>query len=146
MPVFEYPSSLVPQFPEDVYCRHGISGVQPQLMECLPVDKMVAIQFLKLSQVCLTFGNPATASNVLETGIMFQGALLHLSPADTRLRLVYLRVLPTEIDDDVISPSFSEYGEIWYVNHCFYMTSWMLAIPIEWLRCCYRNPFHALSG
>ena len=50
---------------------------------------------------------------------MFQGALLHLSPADTRL-LVYLRDLPTKIDDDVISTSFSEYGEVLSVSHCYY--------------------------
>ena len=72
MPAFEYRLSLIAQFPEDVYRQQEISSVLPQLMECLPVDKIVAIQFLKLGRVRLTFGDPATASDVLETVSCFR--------------------------------------------------------------------------
>ena len=108
MPTFEYPQSLIAQFPEEVYRQHGISSVLPLLMECLPVDRVIAVQFLKLGRVRLTFDDPATAADVLESGIVFEGASLRLSPADTRLRSVYLHDMPAKIDDEVITTFFSE--------------------------------------
>lgn len=95
MPTHEYPQSLVAQFPEEIYRQHGISSVLPLLMDCLAVARVVAVQFLKLGRVRLTFDDPATATDVFESGIVFEGTTLRLSPADTRLRTVDLRDLPT---------------------------------------------------
>ena len=39
-------------------------------------------------------------------------------PADDRLRCVYLRDLPVEVDNDVVSSLLSRYGEVLSVDHC----------------------------
>lgn len=111
MPTFQYPRSLIAQFPEEIYRQHGIFSVLPLLMDCPAASSVVAEEFLKLGRIRLTFNNPDTAADVLESGIVSEGTPLRLSPTDTRLRTVHLRDLPTEDEDEVVTTFFSEYGK-----------------------------------
>lgn len=120
MPTFQYPRSLIAQFPEENYRQHGISSVLPLLMACPAADSVVAEQLLKLGRVRLTFDDPDTAANVLESGIVSEGTPLLLSPTDTRLRTVHLRDLPNEVEDEVVTTFFSEYGEVLSVSHGYF--------------------------
>lgn len=52
-------------------------------MEGLPVDRLIAVQFLKNGRVCLTFDDPGTTADVIESGIVFEGTPLRLCSADT---------------------------------------------------------------
>ena len=111
MPVFQHPGSLIACFAEDFYSNAGPSTVLPQLSESLDADKVLAAQFLRSGRVRLTFCDSDTSDAVLEKGLDYDGVPLRLLPAESRLRTVYLRDLPVEIGDAVVS-SLSEYGEV----------------------------------
>ena len=59
-------------------------------------------------------------SAVLRNGLELEGLSVQLMPADDRLRCVYLRDLPVEVDDDVVSSFLSRYGEVLSVDHCYF--------------------------
>ena len=120
MPVFQPPRSLIACFPEDVYSNAGPSTVLSQLLESLDADKVLAAQFLRSGRVRLTFCDSDTCNAVLEKGLDYDGVPLRLLPADSRLRTVYLRDLPVEIGDGVVSSSLSEYGELLSVEYGYY--------------------------
>ena len=103
MPTFQYPRSLVVQFQEDVYKNVGASEILPHLMKCLDADKILVVQFLRAEKVCLTFDHPEVRSAVLRNGLELEGLSVQLMPADDRLRAVYVRDLPVEVDNDVVS-------------------------------------------
>ena len=83
MPTFEYPQSLIALFSEEVYCQQGRNIQCPTTFDGVPVDRLIAVQFLKNGRVCLTFDDPGTTADVLESGIVFEGTPLRLCPADT---------------------------------------------------------------
>ena len=119
MPTFQYPRSLVVQF-QDVYRNVGASEILPHLMKCLDADKILAVQFLRAGKVRLTFEDPEVCSAVLRNGLELESLSVQLMPADDRLRCVYLRDLPVEVDDDVVSSFPSRYGEVLSVDHCYF--------------------------
>ena len=59
MPTFQYPQSLIAQFPEEIYQNAGTSAVLPQLMKCLDVYNVLAVQFQRAGRVRLTFEDSA---------------------------------------------------------------------------------------
>lgn len=103
---------MIAQFPKDVYQNAGISTVLPHLMECLDIDKVPAVQFMRDGRVRLICQDPEACNDVLWTGLDFDGLSVRLTPAHNRLRTAYLRNLPAEVDYDVVSFLFSEYGEV----------------------------------
>lgn len=117
MTSFEYPSSLIAQFFEDVYRKVGAADVLPHLTGSLDVDKVHAI---RSGGVLLTFSDPETCEEVLLSGIKYDGLLLHLAPADGRFHTAHLRDLPIEVDDQSVISFFSDYGEVLAIKHeCF---------------------------
>ena len=120
MPTFQYPRSLVVQFQEDGYKNVGASEILPHLMKCLDADKILAVQFLRAGKVRLTFEDPEVCSAVLRNGLELEGLSVQLMPADDRLRCVYLRDLPVEVDDDVVYSFLSRCGEVLSVDHCYF--------------------------
>ena len=88
-------------FPEDVYRAFSTSEVPTQLLECLPSDKVVAVQFLRGGVVRLTFKNEARLTDVLARGISFQEIKLRVVRAMSEVRILYVHYLPVEIPDDV---------------------------------------------
>ena len=85
MPSYQYPRSLVAQFPEDVYRNAGASDVLPLVMKNLDADKVLAVQFLRAGRVRLTFQDSETCSQVLKEGLDFGDFSVDLLPADDRL-------------------------------------------------------------
>ena len=65
-------------------------------------------------------------------------------PADDRLRCVYLRDLPVEVDDDVVSSFLSRYGEVLSVDHCYFDDFRHCVMETGWLRFCLLRIFIAL--
>ena len=120
MPTFQYPRSLVVQFQEDVYKNVGASEILPHLMKCLDADKILAVQFLRAGKERLTFDDPEKCSAVLRNGLELESLSVQVMPADDRLRSVYLRDLPVEVDDDVFSSFLSRYVEVLSVDHCYF--------------------------
>ena len=47
MPCFQFPCSLVAQFPENVYKNAGVSDILPLVMRSLDPDKISCMQFLR---------------------------------------------------------------------------------------------------
>ena len=120
MPTYQYPCSLVAQFPEDVYKNAGASDVRPLVMKGLDPDKVLGVQFLRAGKVRLTFDVPETCSAVLRNGLDLGDVTVQLSPADERVRLVHLRDLPVKVDHDFVSTFFSTYGEVLSIDHCYF--------------------------
>ena len=112
--------SLEVQFQEDVYKNVGASEILPHLIKCLDADKILAVQFLRAGKVRLTFDDPEVCSAVLRNGLELEGLSVQLMPADDRFRCVYLRDIPVEVDDDVVSSFLSRYGEVLSVDHCYF--------------------------
>ena len=109
MPTFLHPRShddrSVPE-------RRSPECVLPHLMECLDIDKVPAVQFMRDGRVRLICQDPEACNDVLRAGLDFDGLPVRLTPAHNRLRTAYLRNLPAEFDYDVVSFLFSEYGEV----------------------------------
>ena len=117
---YQYPQSLVAQFPEDVYKNAGASDVLPLVMKNLDADKVLAVQLLRAGRVRLTFQDPETCAQVLKEGLDLGEVSVDLFPADDRLRTIYLRDLPVEIEEEVVLSFLSGFGEVLSVNHCFF--------------------------
>ena len=120
MPSYQYPRSLMAQFPEDVYRNAGASDVLPLVMKNLDADKVLAVQFLRAGRVRLTFQDPETCAQVLKEGLDLGDFSVDLFPADDRLRTVHLRDLPVEIEEEVVLSFLGGFGEVLSVNHCFF--------------------------
>ena len=120
MPSYQYPRSLMAQFPEDVYRNAGASDVLPLVMKNLDADKVLAVQFLRAGRVRLTFQDPETCAQVLKEGLDLGDFSVDLFPADDRLRTVHLRDLPVEIEEEVVLSFLAGFGEVLSVNHCFF--------------------------
>ena len=88
-------------------------------MKCLDADLILAVQFLRAGKVRLTFDDPEVCSAVLRNGLETWTSV-QLMPADDRLRSVYLRDLPVEVDNDVVTSFLSRYGEVLSVDHCYF--------------------------
>ena len=89
-------------------------------MKCLDAHKILVVQFLRAGKVRLTFDELEVCSAVLRNGLELEGLSVQLMPADDRLRSVYLRDLPVEVDNDVVSSFLSRYGEVLSVDHCYF--------------------------
>ena len=120
MPSFQYPCSLVAQFSEEVYKNAGASDVLPLVMGSLDADKVRAVQFLRAGRVRVTFQDSQTCSQILEDGLDLGDVSVQLFPADERLRTVYIRDLPVEIEHEVVSNFLAEFGEVLSVGYCFF--------------------------
>ena len=119
MPCFQFPCSLVAQFPENVYKNAGVSDILPLVMRSLDPDKISCMQFLRAGKLRLTFQDAEACSAVLKDGLDLD-FLVQLLPADDRIRVVHLRDLPVEVDDDSVSAFLSDYGEVLSVDHCHF--------------------------
>ena len=119
MPCFQFPCSLVAQFPENVYKNAGVSDILSLVMRSLDPDKISCMQFLRAGKLRLTFQDAEACSAVLKDGLDLDFPV-QLLPADDRIRVVHLRDLPVEVDDDSVSAFFSDYGEVLSVDHCHF--------------------------
>ena len=119
MPCFQFPCSLVAQFPENVYKNAGVSDILPLVMRSLDPDKISCMQFLRAGKLRLTFQDAEACSAVLKDGLDLDFPV-QLLPADDRIRVVHLRDLPVEVDDDSVSAFLSDYGEVLSVDHCHF--------------------------
>ena len=86
----------------------GITAVLPHLTEGFDTSKVRAIQFLRSGRVRLTFVDPETCEEVLQSGLEYDGSPLHLAPADSRFHTVHLRDLPVEVDDQAVLSFFND--------------------------------------
>ena len=102
-------------FPEDVCCKFSSSDVLPQLLGCLPRDKVKAVQFLRGGVVRLTFEDVAVRDDVLARGISFQEIQLRVVSAMSEVRVLYVRDLPVEVPDDVVSSLLASFGDVVHV-------------------------------
>ena len=120
--VFAYqcPLSVFVFFPEDVYHKLSSSVVLPQLLECLPRDKVKVVQFLRGGVVRLTFVDAAVRDDVLARGILFQEIQLRVVSAMSEVRVLYVRDLPIEVPDDVVSSFLSSFGDVVHVTRSTY--------------------------
>ena len=120
--VFNYqcPNSLFAFFPEDVYSKTSSSDVLPQLLGCLPVDKVQAVQFLRGGIVRLTFQDESTRNEVLVRGISFQGTQLRVVCAMSEVRSLFVCDLPVEVPDDVVSSFLASFGDVVHVTRSTY--------------------------
>ena len=107
-------------FPEDVYRAFSTSEVLPQLLECLPSDKVVTVQFLRGGVVRLTFKDEASLTDVLARGIYFQEIHLRVVRAMSEVRTLYVHDLPVEIPDDVVSSFLAAFGDVVHVTRSSY--------------------------
>ena len=114
--MLQCPNSIFVFFPEDVYRNVSSSDVLPQLLECLPSEKVAAVQFLRGGVVRITFTDEAVSNDVLARGISFQGSLLRVVCASSEVRSLYVRDLPVEVSDDVVSAFLSSYGDVVLVS------------------------------
>ena len=92
-------STLVLQFPDEVYCSSGESVVLPELLKSVDVPKVCCIQFIRNGLVRVTFDDTACCDAALSSGVMFRGARLPASPVSARSRLVYVQDLPAEVPE-----------------------------------------------
>ena len=120
MPSYQYPRSLVAQFPEEVYKNAGASDVLRLVKKSLDADKVLAVQFLRAGRVRLTFQDSETCSQVLKEDLDLGDVSVQLLPPDDRLRTVHFRDLPVAIGKEVVSSFLAEYGEVLSVSHCFF--------------------------
>ena len=135
MPSFQYQCSLVAQFSGEIYKNAGASDVLPLVMGSLDA----AMQFLRAGKVRVIFQDSQTCSQILEDGLDLGNVSVQLFPADERLRTVYIRDLPVEIEDDVVSSFLADFGE--------FLTVISLAIWPESVRRlgAHYFPLHVLS-
>ena len=112
--VFSYqcPNSFFVFFPEEVYREIGSSEVLPHLLQCLPSDKVKAVQFLRGGIVRITFENESVRNEVLARGISFQELQLRVICAMSDARVLYVHDLPVEVPDDVVSLFLASYGDV----------------------------------
>ena len=92
----------------------------PQLLGCLPADKVKAVQFLRGGIVRLTFEDEVTRNDVLARGISFQGIQLRVVSAMSDVRSLYVRDLPVEVPDDVVSSFLASFGDVVHVTRSTY--------------------------
>ena len=69
MPCFQFPCSLMAQFPENVYKNAGVSDILPLVMRSLDPDKISCMQFLRAGKLRLTFQDAEACSAVLKDGL-----------------------------------------------------------------------------
>ena len=122
------------QFSEEVFKTAGASDVLPLVMGSLDADKVRAVQFLRAGRVRMTFQDSQTCSQILEDGLDLGDLSVQLFPADERLRTVYIRDLPVEIDDEVVSSFLADFGEVLSVDYCFLTTIPPSVMAIVWLK------------
>lgn len=108
----ECPTSLLLFFPEDLYRNLGSSAVLPQVLEVIGEDNLVAVQFLRGGVVRLTFIDEAVCDDFFEHGFDYDGVPLRVTRASSNVRTVYLRDLPIEVPEDVVTGFFSSYGQV----------------------------------
>ena len=60
----------------------------------------------------MTFQDSQTCSQILEDGLDLGDVSVQLLPADERLCTIYIRDLPVEIDDEVVSSFLADFGEV----------------------------------
>ena len=118
--MLQCPNSVFVFFPENVYQNVSSSDVLPQLLECFPCDKVAAVQFLRGGVVRITFKDQAVRDDVLARGVSFQGISLRVVCAMSEVRSVYVRDLPIEVPDDVVSAFLSSYGDVVLVSRSTY--------------------------
>ena len=118
--MLQCPNSVFVFFPENVYQNVSSSDVLPQLLECFPCDKVAAVQFLRGGVVRITFKDQAVRDDVLARGVSFQGNSLRVVCAMSEVRSVYVRDLPIEVPDDVVSAFLSSYGDVVLVSRSTY--------------------------
>ena len=76
----------------------------------------------------LTFKDPEVCGEeVVRRGLHFDGLPICPAPADDRLRNVYLRDLPVEINNEVVSSFFSDYG---FFKSCAWITAALTISPL----------------
>ena len=75
----------------------------PLVMGSLDADKVRAVQFLRAGRVRVTFQDSQTCSQILEDSLDLGDVSVQLFPADERLRTVYNRDLPVEMEHEVVS-------------------------------------------
>ena len=105
-------STLVVQFPDEVYRSSGESVVLPELLKSVDVPKVRCVQFVRNGLVRVTFDDTACSDAALSSGIVFRGMRLPASYVSTRFRLVYVRDLPAEVPESFVQNALSSYGTV----------------------------------
>ena len=86
--------------------------VVPQSLEAVGADSLVAVQFLRGGAVRLAFNDAALCDQCFEHGLVYQGIPLRIVRAEANVRSVFLRDLPLEAADDVVSAFFASFGKV----------------------------------
>lgn len=105
-------STLVLQFPDEVYRSSGESVVLPELLKSVDVPKVRCVQFIRNGLVRVTFDDTASCDAALSSGVVFRGARLPVSSVSARSRLVYVRDLPAEVPESFVESTLSSYGTV----------------------------------
>ena len=105
-------STLVLQFPDEVYRSSGESVVLPELLKSVDVPKVRCVQFIRNGLVRVTFDDTVSCDAALSSGVVFRGARLPVSSVSARSRLVYVRDLPAEVPESFVESTLSSYGTV----------------------------------
>lgn len=105
-------STLVVQFPDEVYRSSGESVVLPELLKSVDVPKVRCVQFVRNGLVRVTFDDTVCSDAALSSGIVFRGTRLPASYVSARSRLVYVRDLPAEVPESFVQNALSSYGTV----------------------------------
>ena len=92
----------------------------------------------------MTFDDPEVCSAVLRNGLELESLSVQLMPADDRLRSVYLRGLPVEVDNDVVSSFLQDMGRSCPLATVISMTFRHCVMATCWSRFCLLRIFVAL--
>lgn len=91
------------------------------MLEIISEDKLVAVQFLQGGVVRLTFKETAASDAMFNRVLVYQDIPLRIARARTDVRTVfYLRYLPIEVPDGIVSPLFASFGAVLSVRHSKY--------------------------
>ena len=107
-----FPNSVVAHFPEAIYKTSGSSTVLPHLLDAVDRDNLTTVQFLRGGLVRLTFKDVACCDHLVTQGFVYGDSQVRVLRADSHVRSIHVRDLPSEVPDDDVRAFFGSFGEV----------------------------------
>ena len=103
---------MVAHFPEAIYKTSGSSTVLPHLLDAVDKDNLTTVQFLRGGFVRLTFKDVACCDHLVTQGLVYGDTQVRVFRADSHVRSIHVRDLPSEVPDDDVRAFFGSFGEV----------------------------------